>query len=56
MTFYTWQVLKGVRRPLTAFYYSISLLIENALFPPLEWQELEIVLNREKIPCTQNDL
>ena len=33
---------------MSAFYYFISLLIENVFFPPLEWQRLEIVLNREK--------
>ena len=48
MTFYTCQAIKGVRRPLSAFYYFISLLIENVFFPPLEWQRLEIVLNLEK--------
>ena len=48
MTFYTCQAIKGVRRPVSAFYYFISLLIENVFFPPLEWQRLEIVLNLEK--------
>ena len=48
MTFYTCQAIKGVRQPLSAFYYFISLLIENVFFPPLEWQRLEIVLNLEK--------
>ena len=33
---------------MSAFYYFISLLIENVFFPPLEWQRLEIVLNLEK--------
>ena len=47
MTFYTCQAIKGVRRPVSAFYYFISLLIEDALIPPLKWQRLEIVLNRE---------
>ena len=56
MTFYTCQAIKGVRRPVSAFYYFISLLIENVFFPPLEWQRLEIVLNREKNTRTQNDL
>ena len=42
MTFYTCQAIKGVRRPVSAFYYFISLLIENVFFPPLEWQRLEI--------------
>ena len=50
MTFYTCQAIKGVRRPLSAFYYFISLLvlIEDVFFPPLEWQRLGIVLNLEK--------
>ena len=48
MTFYTCQAIKDVRRPVSAFYYFISLLIENVFFPPLEWQRLEIVLNLEK--------
>ena len=47
MTFYICQAIKGLTRSLSTFYYFISLLIEDALIPPLKWQRLEIVLNRE---------